>query len=696
MRFAIAACIAMLWALPALAARHAFVIGNANYNALSDLQNTHSDAAAYAAAFEDMGYDVHFFTDLTLDQTEEQFDTFLDALAPGDEVIFVYSGHGWSDGGTNYLIPTDAPKQGRDRQLIRASIALRNGVNGILDEFEAVGVSLAVAIIDACRNNPFQATPGTRSAAIKRGLAPVKAATGTFVIFSAGEGQEALDRLPDDPADQILSVFSRTFIPHLKSGVSLERAISGAQIETAALARTVNGHQQHPAYYDQTLGETCLAGVCKAAVVPNACDALYAEAKELAACFAYEAYAQSCADHLFAPLAEAFIDRNCTRTETAETVPPPVRSLAREDIIKAWSADTRLSQNGLFLPEPPKLWGTLYDDGRHLLVQELTDDETGRPDFRIYDLRAPHAAVFDARRYSDAVERVIWTVTRYFVIWKTGDIDIFDTESDRLVKRLKTRGRLGVRAFVAENPDLLVAFWHFGADEKALAVVDSLTGEVKLETQTRLAWDDYRHVEFSPSNRRIALNAKDPPVKLWDIETGKEILIDPKEHLSRNYLGPVFFSHDDKRLYVSTGFSDEDRFLLEFDIESGEFQRKTQMYAYLWPMPIEAGAGGELLRFGSSGSGYALWNEQDWSRIWTVDIPGDRWKYRTALQPDTGLFASLSPSGELVIYDMYANEELRRENLALDGVINLAFLESRLGLFATTDDGRLFTLNLPD
>lgn len=327
MRSIVAALCLCLAGLPASADKLAFVLGNADYAELDDLQNTHTDAEAYAGVFKTLGYDVAYHEDLTLDATEAAFETFLDRLVPGDEVIFVYSGHGWSDGSTNYLIPTDAPRQGRDRQLKRASLALRNGFNGVLDEFEAAGAALTVAIIDACRDNPFAATPGTRSAAIKRGLAPVKAATGTFVIYSAGEGQQALDRLPDDPTGPQLSVFTRTFLPHLESGVALERAISNAQVETAALARKVNGHLQHPAYYDQTLGDTCLAGACRATPVaapapPSQCDALFERASTTEACYAYEAYAETCTAHPMAPVAKSFIDRRCSIAAQRAALPP--------------------------------------------------------------------------------------------------------------------------------------------------------------------------------------------------------------------------------------------------------------------------------------------------------------------------------------------------------------------------------------
>ncbi|SHJ22160.1 Uncharacterized membrane protein [Shimia gijangensis] len=48
----------------------------------------------------------------------------------------------------------------------------------------------------------------------------------------------------------------------------------------------------------------------------DVCDALYAEAKEINACFAYRAFANSCGSHLYAGFATAYIDENCAVPST--------------------------------------------------------------------------------------------------------------------------------------------------------------------------------------------------------------------------------------------------------------------------------------------------------------------------------------------------------------------------------------------
>jgi TPR repeat protein len=258
-------CLTQVFALPvesAFAARHALVIGNANYDELTNLQNTHADAEAYHNAFQKLGFNSTLKKDLDLEATWDALDLLLETVRAGDQVAFVYSGHGWSDGLNNFLSPTDSAKSGSMRQLKHGSITLSNGQDGVLDELRAAGVSLTFAVIDACRNNPFTPLPGKKSAGLSRGLARINNQQGSFIVFSASAGQEALDSVPSDDANQKLSVFNRYFIPKLESNMYLEDAIAASQVETQALASTYGGHQQLPIYEDGTAGKTCLSDQC--------------------------------------------------------------------------------------------------------------------------------------------------------------------------------------------------------------------------------------------------------------------------------------------------------------------------------------------------------------------------------------------------------------------------------------------------
>src|SRR5262249_45831863 len=142
--------------------RVALVIGNDQYQNLPKLAKAVADARTYAELLKAKGFDeVILKSDLSRDKLDEAIASFLDQIQPGDTAVFAYSGHGWSDGAQNYIVGTDAPLTGSQDFLARISIPLKNGINGIIDEMDQKGATLKVAVIDACRDNPFTPRPGT-------------------------------------------------------------------------------------------------------------------------------------------------------------------------------------------------------------------------------------------------------------------------------------------------------------------------------------------------------------------------------------------------------------------------------------------------------------------------------------------------------------------------------------------------------
>ena len=269
LRLVAAACAFVALATAAQAERRvALVIGNDAYRELPVLKKAVADAESFAAVLEEKGYEVILRRDLTRQQMDGAAAAFIERIEPGDTAVFVYSGHGWSDGAQNFLVGTDAPKTGSQEFLARISIPLRNGVNGVLDEMERKGAGLKVAIIDACRDNPFVSSVAGRSIGLGRGLSRVEPPSGTFVVFSADAGQTALDRLSDaDTAPN--SVFTRSFLPLIRADRPLLDAIKTAQTNVNRLARAVS-HDQRPAYYDAVLGTACLSERCRGiAVAPD-------------------------------------------------------------------------------------------------------------------------------------------------------------------------------------------------------------------------------------------------------------------------------------------------------------------------------------------------------------------------------------------------------------------------------------------
>lgn len=232
--------------------RHALVIGIDDYAHLDPLMKAENDAIAVNEALEALGFKVTLLTGLGVDAFDEALAAFYNRLSAGDTAVFFFAGHGVADGATNYLLPVDMPRLDTTENPRLA----RNAIDAtqVLSEIRARGVELALVILDACRDDPF-AIDGVRGGRpVQRGLARIEAEQGAFVIYSAGVGQTALDRLaPADPDPN--SVFTRKFRPILETpGLPLVEIAKRTQIEVRALAETVR-HPQAPAYYDQVIGQ---------------------------------------------------------------------------------------------------------------------------------------------------------------------------------------------------------------------------------------------------------------------------------------------------------------------------------------------------------------------------------------------------------------------------------------------------------
>jgi peptidoglycan hydrolase-like protein with peptidoglycan-binding domain len=230
--------------------RMAFVVGNDAYTEVPRLQKAVNDAEAVAATLATQGFEVTLVRDADRREMNRSLSDFTGRLGPGDTAFVFFAGHGVEIAGENYLLPVDivAPAGG-DRDFVASeSIALSR----LLDRVRATGARATIAVIDACRDNPFETTTG-RSIGGTRGLGRIAAPEGTFVIFSAGARQMALDRLSDDDPDPN-SVFTRALLPRLsRPGLELRDLVSDTRLEVRDLAQSRN-HAQFPAYYDELLG----------------------------------------------------------------------------------------------------------------------------------------------------------------------------------------------------------------------------------------------------------------------------------------------------------------------------------------------------------------------------------------------------------------------------------------------------------
>ena len=230
------------------AGRKALVIGNKGYKYISPLVTSMDDARSVADQWKRYGYAVTLVLDANEREMKGAIRQFASQVQGGDEVAIFYAGHGVQIGNTNYLIPVDVNGES-EAQIRDEAVPLHR----LLDDLNERKARFTLAVIDACRDNPFK-TASRSIGAGTRGLASTTAATGQMLIFSAGAGQKALDHLgPNDKSKN--GVFTRVFLDQMrKTKGPVDKVLKDTRVQVVRLAQSV-GHEQVPAIYDQVVGE---------------------------------------------------------------------------------------------------------------------------------------------------------------------------------------------------------------------------------------------------------------------------------------------------------------------------------------------------------------------------------------------------------------------------------------------------------
>ena len=255
-RLALAVVACLVLVSPAHAAKRvALVIGNDTYENVPPLQKAVNDAEAMSKELAKLGFDVVSAENVGRRAMSRALVELENKIGSGDTALIYFAGHGFAVDGANYLLPVDVPVAGPGEEgLVRdASFA----ASGLSDRLQEKGAATVILVLDACRDNPF-ALKGKRGIGLTRGLSRMDPAEGTFVLFSAGQGQSALDRLSEADANPN-SVFTRTLLADMdEPGLSMVQIAKRTQSKVRELAAKVD-HVQVPAYYDQIIGELYLA-----------------------------------------------------------------------------------------------------------------------------------------------------------------------------------------------------------------------------------------------------------------------------------------------------------------------------------------------------------------------------------------------------------------------------------------------------
>ncbi|MEW6769299.1 MAG: caspase family protein [Pseudomonadota bacterium] len=217
--------------------RVALIIGNSAYQNVTALPNPTNDAAAMTATLKSAGFDVvDSRRDLKANEMRRALRDFSDTARDADVAVVYYAGHGIEIDGINYLIPVDASLE-RDIDAFDEAIPL----DRILTVMEPAK-QLRLAILDACRDNPFNKTMKRTigSRAVTRGLAKVEPTSpNTLIAFAAKAGSTASDGDKNSP-------FTAALVKYLpRPGLDLRKAFGFVRDDVLK----VTNNRQEPFVY---------------------------------------------------------------------------------------------------------------------------------------------------------------------------------------------------------------------------------------------------------------------------------------------------------------------------------------------------------------------------------------------------------------------------------------------------------------
>jgi hypothetical protein len=213
-------------ATPSLA-RHALLIGNDQYTAMSPLSNSANDARDLGAALGRLGFIATVLENQDRDEMQQAIREFSVRLSKAGGIgIFFYAGHAVQVNGDNYLMPVAA--------RVHDTVDLNSEAvqaDDVLARMNGAGASLNVMILDACRNNPLPA--GFRSAS--RGLSVMQAPTGSLIAYATAPGSVAADGEGQN------GLYTSALLDHIETpGIRLEDVF---QRTRATVQRTSGGRQ---------------------------------------------------------------------------------------------------------------------------------------------------------------------------------------------------------------------------------------------------------------------------------------------------------------------------------------------------------------------------------------------------------------------------------------------------------------------
>ena len=222
--------------------RLALIIGNAHYGGNHELKNPENDARAIALALGQLGFTSTVLLDGSREQMRDAMHNFADAIrAAGDSAVALlyYSGHGMQVSGENYLIPVGFTMPAHRDDIGDYALSAQKA----LDEMQGANAQVNIAILDACRDNPFEGSKSVGGS----GLAKLET-QGMLIAFATAAGRTA-----DDNASGSNGLYTSALLQYLQTpGMRLYDVFKN----TTKAVYEASKHEQFPYLYDGLIDDT--------------------------------------------------------------------------------------------------------------------------------------------------------------------------------------------------------------------------------------------------------------------------------------------------------------------------------------------------------------------------------------------------------------------------------------------------------
>ena len=224
----------MIWLGLAAAAtaetRVALILAAQDYQLIRPLTNPDNDARAMEDLLRSLDFKVFVETDRDLRRMRRALEDFQADAAGADVALLFFAGHGVALDGVNYLLPTDTDGSTAEK-LVETALPLSEAQAAL----QAVS-SVAIVLLDACRDDPFAGggTEGRGAAPLDGapppagtpvpGLGRIGRADGVLFAFAAAPNETAAD------GESGNSPFTEALVRHFgTAGVELRTALTLVQ-----------------------------------------------------------------------------------------------------------------------------------------------------------------------------------------------------------------------------------------------------------------------------------------------------------------------------------------------------------------------------------------------------------------------------------------------------------------------------------